>query len=498
MSNAVTENFAAGVMERLGFGYDRLRELRPDVVYVSNCGFGQVGPYRPFKSWGPIAQAVSGLTHTSGLPGQEPAGWGYSYMDHTGGYVMAIALLAALYHQRRTGEGQWVDLACIEAGIAMAGPATLDETVNGRDLRADGRRALQPQPVAGDGAARHLPLPRRRLVGRRRLPPRRRLGRRSSTSIGEPWAKDAALATLAGRLDARTSSTPTSPAGRRAARRDDVVELVRGAGIPAAPVTRPPERCDTDADQPGRGACGRRSTHTKHGAQRVDGLPVHLSAHRLAARTAAGPVLGEDNERVLLRGARAVAGRDRRASPTRGSSDRRPADRSTASRVVELSHEHVAFAGKLLADLGADVTVVEPPGGSPQRTYGPFLDDEPGPERSLWWWHYNTSKRGVVDRPGHRRRRARAASSIGADVLLIGGETFGLDPDGAGRGRSRARSSCRSPRSASARRAPTSRSPTSRCSPRAARRGAAATTTTRSRPCAAAATRASTPPATGR
>ncbi len=65
-------------------------------------------------------------------------------------------------------------------------------------------------------------------------------------------------------------------------------------------------------------------------------------------------------------------------------------------RVVELSHEHVAFAGKLLADLGAEVTVVEPPGGSAQRAFGPFLDDEPGPERSLWWWHYNTSKRSVV------------------------------------------------------------------------------------------------------
>ena len=68
LSNAVTENFAAGVMERLGFGYERLEELRPDVVYVSNCGFGHTGPYQSFKSWGPIAQAVSGLTHTSGLP----------------------------------------------------------------------------------------------------------------------------------------------------------------------------------------------------------------------------------------------------------------------------------------------------------------------------------------------------------------------------------------------------------------------------------------------
>src|SRR4051812_41161688 len=95
--------------------------------------------------------------------------------------------------------------------------------------------------------------------------------------------------------------------------------------------------------------------------------------------------------------------------------------------VVELSHEHVAFAGKLLADLGAAVTVVEPPGGSPQRAYGPFLDDEPGPERSLWWWHYNTSKRGVViDAASDGDALARLID--GADVVLIGGETFGLDP----------------------------------------------------------------------
>src|SRR5215510_9456915 len=79
-SDVVAENFAAGVMERLGFGYARLRELRPDVVYVSNCGFGHVGPYAAFKTWGPIVQAVCGLTFTSGLPDREPAGWGYSYM----------------------------------------------------------------------------------------------------------------------------------------------------------------------------------------------------------------------------------------------------------------------------------------------------------------------------------------------------------------------------------------------------------------------------------
>ena len=67
-----------------------------------------------------------------------------------------------------------------------------------------------------------------------------------------------------------------------------------------------------------------------------------------------------------------------------------------ALAVVELASEHAAWAGKLLADLGADVTLVEPPGGHATRTTGPFVDDRPGPERSLWWWHHHTSKNGVV------------------------------------------------------------------------------------------------------
>jgi crotonobetainyl-CoA:carnitine CoA-transferase CaiB-like acyl-CoA transferase len=65
-------------------------------------------------------------------------------------------------------------------------------------------------------------------------------------------------------------------------------------------------------------------------------------------------------------------------------------------RVVELASQNGSFAAKLLADLGADVVVVEPPGGHSTRRYGPFADDIESPERSLWWWYYNTSKRGVV------------------------------------------------------------------------------------------------------
>ena len=134
-SDAVTENFATGVLDKLGFGYESLKKIKNDIVYVSNCGFGQKGPYSHFKTWGPIVQAVSGLTFTSGLPDQPPAGWGYSYMDHTGGYYMAMAILAALLHRQSSGEGQWVDMACTEVAVALNGPSLLDWTVNGNPTR---------------------------------------------------------------------------------------------------------------------------------------------------------------------------------------------------------------------------------------------------------------------------------------------------------------------------------------------------------------------------
>ena len=91
----------------------------------------------------------------------------------------------------------------------------------------------------------------------------------------------------------------------------------------------------------------------------------------------------------------------------------------TGIRVLELSREPVAWAGKLLADMGADVILVEPPGGDPARGYAPFVDDEPGEDRGLYWWHYHTSKRGITldldDRADADRFRALVAT---ADVLL--------------------------------------------------------------------------------
>lgn len=88
-------------------------------------------------------------------------------------------------------------------------------------------------------------------------------------------------------------------------------------------------------------------------------------------------------------------------------------------RVVELASEYAAFCGKLLADYGAEVVLVEPPGGAPQRNYGPFVDDVAHPERSLWWWHYQANKFGVVvDVDGDAGRAQFRDLVRSADIVL--------------------------------------------------------------------------------
>ncbi len=296
VSDSVTENFAAGVMDRLGFGYEALRRIKPDIVYVSNCGFGADGPYASFRSWGPIAQAVSGLTFQSGLPDQPPAGWGYSFMDHTGAYYMAIAILMALYHRRRTGEGQWVDLACIEAAGTLHGAASLDFTVNARPARRSGmpnsNRSQSPTMAphgifACDGDDEWVAVAVRHDDDWQRF----------ADVVGEPWAGDERWQRLSGRLAHEgeleqlvgdwTGSRSKHTVGRR------LVE----AGVPAAPVLRPSERIDGD---PRTAEWGLWVTvpHSAVGDARVEGLPVRLSETDWAIGRGA-PCLGEDNRYVF-------------------------------------------------------------------------------------------------------------------------------------------------------------------------------------------------------
>jgi len=148
ISDVVIENFSSRIMQRWGLGYEEMKKLRPDLIYVSMAGFGQTGRQHSYGTMGPSAQALSGLTFLSGLPGEPPAGWGWSYLDDTGGMYGAMCALTALRRRNATGQGQHVDLAQMITGITLLGPAFLDRTANGRPSRREGyppgNRAVWP------------------------------------------------------------------------------------------------------------------------------------------------------------------------------------------------------------------------------------------------------------------------------------------------------------------------------------------------------------------
>ncbi len=296
ISDVVAENFSAGVMERLGFGYEALRAIRGDIVYVSNCGFGHEGPYRDFKTWGPIVQAVSGLTFSSGLPGQPPAGWGYSYMDHTGGYYMAIAILMALRHRNRTGEGQWVDLSCTDAGASLSGPALLDAAVNGRATPDAGavhsNRSRQP-PMAPHGVYPSRGEDDWVAIACRDDRDWAALGE----AAGADWARDARFAALDGRLAAEDELDALVAGWTRTRDKFAAAAALQAAGVPAAAVQRPQERIDRDPNTAAWGLWPT-VTHREMGEVRVDGLPVHFSETDWRMERG-GPCLGEHNEEVF-------------------------------------------------------------------------------------------------------------------------------------------------------------------------------------------------------
>lgn len=147
-SDVIANNFTPGVMERFGLDYESVRRVRPDIVYLNMSMNGNSGPERTYLGYGSSMASVTGLQYLTGLPGRIPAGTGTNYPDHVPNPChAAFAVLAALRHRRRTGEGQYIDMAQTEPTIALLGPAVLDFTVNGR--------VGQPRGNEHPGAAPH-------------------------------------------------------------------------------------------------------------------------------------------------------------------------------------------------------------------------------------------------------------------------------------------------------------------------------------------------------
>ena len=292
-ADAVTENFSPGAFERMGFGWDRLRELNPDIIYMSLSGFGHLGRDSSYVTWGPTAQAISGLTYLSGLPDQPPAGWGYSYLDHSAGYYGAIALMLALRKRSREGGPLRVDLSQAETGMVMAGAQMLDAQVNNRPSKRSGN--LLPYPEIA-------PHNTYRCAGEDRWIA-------LAVETDEHWAAlcdvldadrlaaDPRFGTNGGRVEAREELDAAIDALTRGWDTRELMYALQARGVPAGVAQTTEDKMELDPQLAARSFYPR-ADHPILGEHRFEALPFHLS--RFGWRLSRGaPLLGEHNDDVL-------------------------------------------------------------------------------------------------------------------------------------------------------------------------------------------------------
>ena len=296
-SSVVSENFAPGVMERWGLTYERLEELSPGVIYARMSGYGHSGPHAEFRSYGPVVQAVSGLSYISGLPGREPSGWGLSYMDNQAAYYNSNALLMAIYRRNRTGQGTEIDVSAIETGINLVGPVLLDVTVNGRTTRRPdyptGNRLEWPQ------AAPHGVYP---AVGEDRWVAIAVFDDAQWSGLveamSEPaWTSEPRFATQEERFANQDALDEQLASWTRELDRYEVMEQLQARGVPAGAVQNAQDLNESDPQVAHRGVFFEMD-HPLIGEARFEGNPIQFSSLDQDNWRSA-PLLGEDNEYVF-------------------------------------------------------------------------------------------------------------------------------------------------------------------------------------------------------
>jgi len=141
-ADVLLENFRAGVMDRLGFGWPSLRALRPSLVYCAISGFGQTGPMAAAPAYDQIIQGLSGMMSVTGTPQTAPLRVGFPVCDTAGGLMAALAIAAALAGRARTGLGCFLDVSMLEAAVSVMGWTVSNYLVSG----------VPPEPMGDQNA----------------------------------------------------------------------------------------------------------------------------------------------------------------------------------------------------------------------------------------------------------------------------------------------------------------------------------------------------------
>lgn len=145
-SDILIENLRPGAVKRLGLDYDRVKSVKPDIIYTSMGMYGTEGPLAYQTGYAPCFAALGGLSSLVGYEGEPPAGMNVRYADSTFGTVAAYATVVALLHRRRTGVGQFIDVSAVESMTSMIGDTVIDFVLNGALHECDGNRHADMAP----------------------------------------------------------------------------------------------------------------------------------------------------------------------------------------------------------------------------------------------------------------------------------------------------------------------------------------------------------------
>lgn len=286
------ENYTPRVMEKWGLTYKDVVQVRPDIIYANLPMQGSWGPHRDFLGFGGVLAPVTGFTYLSGWPDRIPTGLGTNYPDYVvnPGHAF-VAILAALRHRDRTGEGQQVEIAQIESTVSALGPYVMEYANNGDIPERNGNRIgwAAPHgafPAKGDDRWCVITVFTDAQWDALRA------------AMGDPdWAKQEKFATLLGRKQHEDELEEHLSAWTRTLTAEEIADLLQARGVPAGIVQTAEDVLDKDPHLKARNFY-QYLDHPEAGRTAYDGIPVRLS--KTPGRIASpAPLLGQHNDYVL-------------------------------------------------------------------------------------------------------------------------------------------------------------------------------------------------------
>lgn len=289
LADVVMENFAPGVIEKMGLGYHHLKQIKPDIIMASSSIYGQTGPKARFRGYGNAGVAISGHYVSTGWPDRDPVSPGIAYADVVQPLFTVIALLAALEYKERTGKGQYIDTTQIETMIQFIAPAMLDYFANGHIQKRMGNRSSYACPhgvFPCEGEDRWCAIAVFDDTEWKGL---------CQVMQDPEWTRNAKFATLSSRKENEDELESLIGQWTIDYKAEDLVTKLQGTGVPSGVVQDASDLVDRDPQLRARQSFIRLE-HPVIGECNHPAPPVKLS--KSSAQIKTSPCLGQHNDYV--------------------------------------------------------------------------------------------------------------------------------------------------------------------------------------------------------